>query len=94
MVSITTIKVERAVRDRLADIARARGVTMGALLDAESRRLEVDQHWSDVDASYERLRTDDPAAWAEYLSELDSWDSGTAGPDSGAAGEWPEYNRR
>jgi hypothetical protein len=91
---ITTIKVERAVRDRLADVARARGVSMGALLDAASRRLEADQHWTDVEASYARLRTDDPAGWAEYLSELDSWDAGTTCLDPGAADEWPEFNRR
>ncbi|MGI8535217.1 MAG: hypothetical protein ACR2K2_01735 [Mycobacteriales bacterium] len=89
---ITTIKVERAVRDRLAEMARGRGVSMGALLDVESRRLEADKHWSDVVASHERLCTDDPAGWAGYLSALVSWAAGTAGHDSGAADEWPEYN--
>lgn len=91
--SVTTIKVDRAVRDRLAAVARARGTTMGALLDAESRRLEAEQRWADIESSYARLRQDDPAGWEEYLHELDAWDTGTAEVDAAAAAEWPEYNR-
>jgi len=33
--SMTTIKVDSAVRDRLVGVARARGTTMGALLGFE-----------------------------------------------------------
>lgn len=80
------------MRDRLAEIARARGLTLGALLDGESRRLQVDQHWADVEASYEALRTQDPAGWAEYLDELETWESGTTGTDESAAREWPEFS--
>lgn len=90
--SLTTIKVDSGVRDRLAEIARARGVTMGALLDAESRRLQVEQHWTDVEASYARLRAGDPAGWTEYLDELRTWDAGTGSPDTAAAQEWPEFS--
>ena len=90
---MTTIKVERAVRDRFAEVARARGTTMGSLLEAESRRLEAEQRWADIESSYQQMRVDDPAGWEDYLRELDTWDAGTAGTDDAAAAEWPEYNR-
>ncbi|HEY2764794.1 MAG TPA: hypothetical protein VGJ13_12405 [Pseudonocardiaceae bacterium] len=89
----TTIKVESAVRDRLAQLARARGTTMGALLSEVVERLETEQRWSDIEAGYERMRREDPDGWAEYLSELTEWDAGTAAADRTAAEEWPEYNR-
>ncbi|SNQ48373.1 conserved hypothetical protein [Frankia canadensis] len=91
--SLTTIKVESAVRDRLAAVARARGTTMAGLLDAESRRLEAEQHWAAIEESYARIQREDPDGWREYLDELDSWDAATAGTDSSASSEWPEFNR-
>ncbi len=92
LMSLTTIKVDQEVRDRLAEIARARGVTMGALLDGESRRLQIEHHWTDVEASYTRLRAEDPAGWAEYLDELGTWAAETGGSDTSAAQEWPEFS--
>ncbi|MPZ67234.1 MAG: hypothetical protein GEU83_17600 [Pseudonocardiaceae bacterium] len=89
--STTTIKVDRAVRDRLACIARARGTTMGALLDVESRRLETAQRWAEIEAAYERIQRSDPAGWQEYLGELAEVTAGE--PDTTAAEEWPEYNQ-
>jgi hypothetical protein len=88
--SVTTIKVDSAVRDRLAGIARARGITTGALLDQESRRLEVEQHWAEIEAAHRRLQYDGPARWGEYIAELAEVTAGE--PDSSAAEEWPEYN--
>lgn len=75
--TMTTIKVDTAVRDRLASVARAQGVTMAALLRDVSSELEARQQWTVIEASYERLRTEDPAGWAEYLAELDAWDAVT-----------------
>lgn len=89
----TTIKVDSDVRDRLAQVAQARGMTMGALLSDVAAHLEDEQYWAEVDAAYERLQRDDPAGWAEYLAELAEWEAGTSGPDTTAAEEWPEYNR-
>lgn len=88
---MTTIKVDQAVRDRLAGIARARGTTMGALLDVASRRLEAEQRWAEIDAAYERIRQEDPTGWQDYLDELAEVSSGE--PDTAAAREWPEYNQ-
>lgn len=88
---VTTIKVESTVRDRLAGIARARGTTMGALLESESRRLEAEQRWLDIEAAYRRIQVEDPDGWSEYLAELG--EVTIAESDSAAAEEWPEYNR-
>jgi antitoxin MazE7 len=88
--TLTTIKVDSAVRDRLARVARARGTTMGALLDAVAQRLETDQRWQEIGESIDRLQRDDPAGWQEYLAELAAWDA--TGTDVGiAAQEWPEF---
>lgn len=89
---MTTIKVDRAVRDRLAAIASARGTTMGALLESESRRMEADQRWTEIESAYQRVQREDPEGWQEYLNELAEWDS-VGGADTTAADEWPEYNK-
>jgi hypothetical protein len=90
---ITTIKVDTVVRDRLASVARARGVTMTVLLSDVAARLEADQRWAEIEAAYARLQRDDPEAWAEYLGELAEWDTVGGVPDNLAAQEWPEYNQ-
>ncbi len=63
---------------------------MGALLEQESRRLEVEQHWSEVEAAHRRMQRDDPGAWDDYIAELAEVTAGE--PDASAAEEWPEYN--
>jgi len=90
--TVTTIKVESVVRDRLAAVAKARGTTMAALLDAESRRLQSELQWAAIEESYARLQREDPAGWQEYLGELRAWETGALEPDTAAAAEWPEYN--
>lgn len=89
----TTIKVDSAIRDRLAHLARIRGTTLGTLLSDVVGRLETEQRWSDIEAAYERMRREDPEGWAEYLGELAEWELSTATTDSAAAQEWPEYNQ-
>ena len=88
---LTTIKVHPTVRDRLAAVARAQGTTMGALLEATSRRLEAEQRWAEIEASCEQLRRDDPDGWHSYMEELSELSVSDA--DASAADEWPEYNR-
>lgn len=89
---MTTIKVDADVRDQFASVARARGLSMAALLRDVATELEERQRWAVIEASYERLRTSDPQAWSEYLAELDGWDSAAADPGDAVA-EWPEYNQ-
>jgi predicted transcriptional regulator len=91
--STTTIKVDSAVRDRLAHVAKARGTTMVALLADVADQLETEQRWVEIHTAYERFQRDDPEGWAEYTAELADWDAGTAGHDTTAAQEWPELNQ-
>jgi predicted transcriptional regulator len=90
--TMTTIKVDSDVRDQFSSVARARGISMAALLREVATELEERQRWAIIEASYERLKREDPQAWAEYHAELDGWDSVTYDPGDAAA-EWPEYNR-
>jgi hypothetical protein len=90
--TVTTIKVDTEVRDRLASVARDRGVTMSGLLRDICSELESRQRWAIIEASYERLRREDPDGWAEYVAELRAWDETPADPPDAAA-EWPEYNQ-
>src|SRR5260221_2538756 len=89
--TVTTIKVDTAVRDCLGAVARAQGITMAALLRDVCSQLEARQEWAIIDASYERLRHDDPKGWAEDLGDLQGWDSVASGLGD-AAGEGPGYN--
>lgn len=91
--TVTTIKVDTTVRQRLAQVARARGTTMGALLEAVAEGLEADQCWIEIEAAYTRLQNDDPAGWTDYLAELAEWGAAAADVDDAAAEESPELNR-
>jgi hypothetical protein len=89
--SLATIKVDTAVRDQLAEVARSRHVTIRALLADLADQMTRDQQWADIYAAYAELQAD-PGQWAEYRAELDSWDS-TAEDDVAADREWPEYQQ-
>jgi len=88
----TTIKVDTAVRDRLASVARARGVTMAALLQQIALQLQAEQEWTEIEAAYGRLR-ETPEAWDRYVADLAAWDASATDPGDAAA-EWPELNNR
>jgi hypothetical protein len=88
----TTIKVESDIRDRLARLARIRRITMGALLGDVVDRLETEQRWSEINEAYDRLQSQDPAGWADYLGELAAWQIAVTTDDASLPEEWPEYN--
>jgi hypothetical protein len=91
---MTSMKVDSEIRDRLVEVARARGVTVGGLLQSVAEQLESEQMWVDIENSYARLQREDPAGWQEYLNELAEWeDADLDDLTKGAAEEWPEYNR-
>jgi predicted transcriptional regulator len=75
--STTTIKVDSAVRDRLAVLARERGTTMGALLAEAAEGLEREAFFARARAQLEQLRQDDPDAWEADRAESRQWQSGT-----------------
>jgi hypothetical protein len=78
-VPITSIKVDTALRDRIAEISGEVGAS--TLAETLERLIEEHEVRSAV-AAYEELRSD-PAEWAEYQRELAEWDSVT-GDSEGA----------
>lgn len=73
----TTIKVESAVRDRLAALARDRGTTMGALLVEATEHMERTAFFAKARAQLEQLRKEDPAGWDVDRAESRRWQEGT-----------------
>jgi plasmid stability protein len=86
--SMTTIRVEAEVRDRLAARARAHGRSLGAELQA----MLDEMMWQGIEAGYRRLAAD-PAQLAAYQAEVADWTSADPGDlAASAADEYPEYN--
>jgi plasmid stability protein len=85
---MTTIRVDAAVRDRLA----ARAVAHGRSLGAELQAMLDEMMWQGIEAGYRRLAMH-PEEMAAYQAEAATWTS--AGLDdlaATAAEEYPEYN--
>jgi predicted transcriptional regulator len=86
--TMTTIRVDQAVRDRLARLAQSHGRSLGAELDA----ILDDLAWQAIEDGYCRLGRDQ-TAMDGYAAEADE----VAAADleelaAGAADEYPEYN--
>jgi hypothetical protein len=77
MSEMTTLKVSRAVRDRFAAAAEARGLTIRALLDDLSRQAADAALMEQSARQMARLRDTDPEAWAEYVDEGRTWEEAT-----------------
>jgi predicted transcriptional regulator len=73
----TTIKVDSAVRDRLAVLARERGTTMGALLAEATERLEREAFFARAHEQLEAFRRDEPSAWEGDRADAADWQKGT-----------------
>ena len=73
----TTIKVDSALRDRLAGLAKERGKTMGALLAEAADRLERESFFSTARRQLVGLEAADPQAWAADRAEARAWAAGT-----------------
>lgn len=74
---MTSLKVPYEVRDRFATAAKARGLTVRALL-AELSQQAVDAALMKQAAQrMVELRESDPGAWADYLAEGRTWEEGT-----------------
>ena len=65
------------MRDRLATAARARGVTVRALLEHLSRRAADEALMEQAARQMRHLRDTNPASWAEYVQEGTAWEEGT-----------------
>jgi hypothetical protein len=77
MTDWTSLKVPRYVRDRLATVARARGLTVRALVDDLSRKVADDTLMEQAATQVKHLRDTSSASWAEYVQEGMAWEQGT-----------------
>lgn len=77
MSQATTIKVPVYVRDRLASVAKVRGITIRGLLDELSRRALDATLMEQAGQQMARMRDADPDAWADYLHEGREWEERT-----------------
>jgi hypothetical protein len=77
MTEWTSLKVPSHVRDRLAAAARARGLTVRALLDDLSQKAVDDAMMDQAAAQMRLMRDTDPASWAEYVQEGSAWEEAT-----------------
>jgi hypothetical protein len=91
--SDTTIRLDSSVRDKLRALAAEDGVALGDLIARLAEREQYQRDMRGANDVMDTMRREDPAAWQEYRSELDAFDTGTArdGIGTGAA-EWSEYN--
>jgi len=93
--SDTTIRLDSAVRDKLRALADEDHVTLGDLLGRLAEREQYQREMRRANEVMDRMQREDSAAWHEYLSELRTFEAGTAGDGlAGAAADWPEYNDR
>jgi hypothetical protein len=91
--SDTTIRLDSAVRDRLRALADEEHITLGDLLGRLAEREQYQREMHRANDVMNRMQREDPPAWQEYLSELHTFDAGTAGDGLAAAAvDWPEYN--
>jgi hypothetical protein len=91
--SDTTIRLDRAVRDKLRALAEEDHVTLGDLLSRLAEREQYQRDMRRANEVMDQVRQEDPAAWQEYLSELREFEAGTSSDAlTAAASDWPEYN--
>lgn len=80
MPDLTSLKVTTAVRDRFAAAAKARGITVRALLDQLSRDVADTALMEQAARQMSKLSETDPDAWSEYVAEGRHWEEGTDEP--------------
>lgn len=91
--SETTIRVDSAVRDKLRMLADEDHVTLGDLLNRLAEREQYQREMRRANEIMEHLQREDPEAWQEYVSDLRTFEAGTARDGlTAAASDWPEYN--
>lgn len=77
MPDLTSVKIPVQVRDRLAVAAKARGITVRALLDELSRQAADQALMAQAADDMTRLREHAPQEWDDYIGEGDAWEAGT-----------------
>jgi predicted transcriptional regulator len=74
LAATATVRVEPEVRDRINELAAARGIKASQLLGQLVRAAEDDQLLADMNEDFEALERD-PKARAAYDEELWQWDA-------------------
>jgi predicted transcriptional regulator len=74
MAASATVRVEPEVRDRINQLAAARGVKAAQLVGQLVRAAEEAELLADMNADFEALN-EDPTARAAYDEELRDWDA-------------------
>jgi hypothetical protein len=93
VMSDTTIRLDSAVRDKLRALADEDHVTLGDLLARLAEREQYQREMHRANEVMERMERDDPSAWRDYVTELRTFEAGTALDGLGdATAEWPGYN--
>ena len=77
---MTSLKVPSEVRDRFATAAKARGLTLRALLDQLSREVADAALMEQAARQMSQLEEAGPDAWDDYLAEGRQWEEGTVEP--------------
>jgi hypothetical protein len=93
MRSTTTISIDRADREHLAQLAKEAELTLGEMVHRLIKREQDRRFWREANAAYRRLR-EDPKAWAEYRQEFTEWDAVPTPLDPEVAAEtWDDDDR-
>jgi len=74
MAATATVRVDAEVRDRINELAAARGIKASQLLGQLVRAAEEDQLLADMNADFETLGQE-PEARPAYEEELRGWDA-------------------
>jgi predicted transcriptional regulator len=74
MAATATVRVDPEVRDRINELAAARGIKASQLVGQLVRAAEEDQLLADMNADFEALGQN-PEARAAYEEELREWDA-------------------
>ena len=65
----TMIRVSPQTHEQIQKLAEARNEPIGKIVSDAVELLDAEQFWAEVDAAYDRLRSD-PDAWNEYMDEI------------------------
>lgn len=84
----TTVRVDERLHATLRELAAEEHRSIGEVIAEAVKRYQDEQFWAGVNEDFARLKAD-PAAWADYQSELALWDQ-TAG--DGLEDEPPYYD--
>lgn len=77
MPGLTSLKIPVAVRDRFAATAKARGITVRALLEELSRTVADEMLMDTVAGQMGLMQETDPDRWRDYLAEGTAWEDST-----------------